>query len=333
MELSEIRVGTSFSDVHALVDSIVIAVSKAGKPYADILLKSGNTNLKCKKWSFNTEKYADIIVAGKVVKVSGEAQAYQGELQAILTTVEASDRIPDDFARRTKYDIEKIYQEIRSIIDSFSHDLLKYVASKLLIKYKKEFCSAPAAIGLHQAWFGGLIEHTYNMLCIADAITDVYVNKYGVTKINKDRVLFGIILHDFGKIFEYDSSTPSFKMKPEGVLLNHIMRGAILVQKLADEWYYGSDSDDFTVVAKPSTMNIKEFERERDILTHLIVTHHGKKEFGAPQSPACLEALIIHHVDMLDSHIIPAIELVEGKEGAVEGFSERCKMEKIQYLQ
>jgi len=244
MELSEIKAGTLFYDIHALVESKSTNTTKTGKLYADVTLKDGKCALKCKKWSYNADKYDGILSPGKTVKVAGEASLYLGDLQATLTAVEASDRSPDEFARRTKFDVEKLFMDIMAIVNSFQEELPKYIASELLTKYKKEFQTCPAALGVHQAWIGGLIEHTYNMLSMAMPIVHYYQKVYGVTGFSQDKVLFGIIMHDFGKIFEYDSSSPAFKMRPEGVLLNHIMRGSLLINETANKWIYKQFGDD-----------------------------------------------------------------------------------------
>lgn len=328
MELSEIKSGTLFYDIHAVVDQKSTNTTKTGKLYADITLKAGNCSLKCKKWSYNAEKYDGLLAPGKTVKVAGEASLYLGELQATLNTVESSERSPDEFARRTKFDVEAIYVKILAIVNSFQEDLPKYIAKELLTKYKKEFQTCPAALGVHQAWFGGLIEHTYNMLNLALPIINYYQNEYGIKSFSRDKVLFGVVMHDFGKIFEYDCSSPAFKMRPEGVLLNHIMRGSLLIHDTANYWY------EKVVPPHPGGILVRnEFERERDILVHLIASHHGKHEFGSPQLPSCLEAVLLHYIDMIDSHMMPAVELVEGKPGQIDGFSERCRIEKAQYIQ
>ena len=323
MKLSEIKNNQMFYDVHALVTKMTIATTRTGKDYADVVLRDGNTILPCKKWNFNTLKYGHILNVGAVVKVSGKCDTYQGALQGNLETIEASDKSPEDFTQSTRFSIDEMYSDIMKILESFTEVLPKYIAHTLLTKYKTEFCRSPAALGVHQAWVGGLLEHTHNMLSLALPIVGLYQSKYGHHVVSRDKVLFGVIMHDFGKIFEYDSSGAAFKMKAGGILANHIVKCPIIIHETAMEWYASGFSK-----TMPSDFN---FEFELDQLIHLIVTHHGKQEHGSPVVPATLEAVLLHHIDLVDSKFMTAFEHAQGKSGEIEGFSARTH--KVQYLQ
>jgi 3'-5' exoribonuclease len=325
MEISDVKDGTLFYDLHALVVKKTLGVTKTGKDFADILLRSGNDVLKCKKWNYNTAKYDDLLTVGNVVKVSGEASLYQDEIQGKLETIEPSDKSPEDFARRTRFDVDKLYSDIMLIIDSFTEVLPQYVAFNLLTTYKTEFCRAPAAKGVHQPWLGGLLEHTHSMLSLALPIINHYQAKYGLRYFSRDLILCGVVIHDLGKIFEYDTSTPAFKLTPNGLLANHIVRGSILVHEAAEAWYRSE-------VEKNKTPDKLIFERARDHLIHLVASHHGTHEWGSPVLPSTLEAIILHQLDKLDSSFMHALDLVENKEGEIAGFSERSWIEKVQFL-
>lgn len=325
MDLADIKAGLAFIDVHALVIQKSTGTTKTGKIYADVTLRDGNFTLKCKKWSYNAEKYDEILASGKVVKISGTADLYNNELQGTITLADASDRSPNDFARKSRFDSETLFAKIIEVIDTFEDPLPKYVASTLLHQYKDDFCRSPAALGLHHSWFGGLLEHTYSMVALASRIGKYYQEQYGMGNFSRDRLLCGIMLHDLGKIFEYDSSTPAFKMTASGVLVNHLVKGPILVYEAATKWY---DNHGRYLEGYPSA----KFEHERDLLVHLIASHHGKIEWGSPVMPSCLEAILIHQIDKIDSSVMHALEFMEGEDGEVEGFSKRCYMEKVQYL-
>jgi len=328
MDLADIRAGMLFSDVHALVVQKTTGVSKTGSPYADITLRAGSSTVKCKKWTYNAEKYDHIAVAGKVVKVGGKASMYQGELQGTIDLLEPSDKDPNDFAKRSRFNSVQLFEKILEVIEGFTDPLPKYVAKTLLTKYKEEFCKSPAARNIHHSWFGGLVEHTFSMLALGSRITRFYTDQYGAL-INRDRLLFGIILHDFGKIFEYDSSTPVFKHTPEGVLVNHIVTGTILVHNLATEWYNQKIESGEVMDEYPRA----RFERDRDILVHMIASHHGKLEWGSPVVPSCLEAVLLHSIDKIDADFMHVLDLLEsGKDGEIEGFTERSRTDKAQYL-
>jgi len=327
MKLADIKTDMLFSDLHALITQKSTGTTKTGSAYADITLGDGNTSIKCKKWTYNADKYDEITAIGKVIKVSGKSSMYNGELQGTLDMIEPSDKSPAEFAKKSRFDSETLYAKLIGVIDGFEDPLPKYIATKLLTQHKEEFCKAPAAIGIHHAWFGGLLEHTYSMVALASRICRFYQDQYGPI-INRDRLLFGVLFHDFGKIFEYDSSTPAFKMKPGGVLMNHIVRCPIIIYQAAAEY-----CNEAMASGGMAYEEYPAFERERDLLIHLIASHHGSLEFGSPVIPSCLEAVLLHQIDMVDCKFMHALDLIEnGKDGVVEGFSERSRTEKAQYL-
>lgn len=321
MELSEIKAGRDFVDVHALVGHKSTATTKTGKAYADITLKDGGTSLKCKKWSYNAEKYDEMLTPGKVVKVTGSAATFNGELQGTIDSLEPSDKAPGDFAQKTRFQVEVLYAKIMEVISGFEDPMLKYVASTLLTKYQEDFCKAPAATGVHHCWFGGLLEHTYSMVALASRITKYYHDQYGSKYFSRDRVLCGVILHDLGKIFEYNSSTPAFKRQPGGVLANHIVRVPILVYNIATEWYNEAlDSGSLVEAEYPWG----KFDRERDHLIHILASHHGTQEWGSPVTPSSMEAVLVHQIDKLDSGFMQVLMALEGEDGDIEGFTKKA---------
>ena len=53
-------------------------------------------------------------------------------------------------------------------------------------------------------------------------------------------------------------------------------------------------------------------------IKHMIASHHGQYEFGAPKLPMTLEALALHHLDNLDARMAGAIQIIQN-EAAIEG--------------
>jgi 3'-5' exoribonuclease len=43
------------------------------------------------------------------------------------------------------------------------------------------------------------------------------------------------------------------------------------------------------------------FTKKREAITHCMLSHHGRKEWGSPVEPATREAFILHAADMLSS--------------------------------
>jgi len=137
------------------------------------------------------------------------------------------------------------------------------------------FKKAPAAYTVHHSYAGGLLEHTLDCLVLAESLTLRY------PKMRKDLLFTGAILHDFGKIFEYDIST-TITMNDRGKLLGHIYMGTAYIGKIAP----------------------KDFDPEKlDELIHLLLSHHGELEFGAPVRPKTIEAVALWMADYASSKV------------------------------
>ncbi|HTZ89136.1 MAG TPA: HD domain-containing protein, partial [Alloacidobacterium sp.] len=133
---------------------------------------------------------------------------------------------------------------------------------------------APAAKSMHHAWLGGLLEHVVSLL----GICDLAAKHYGV---HRDLLLTGVVLHDIGKLQELRWGT-SFDYTVEGQLLGHITIGVGMIEE--------------KMSALPG------FPPElRTLVLHLILSHHGRYEFGSPKLPMIPEALLLHYLDDMDA--------------------------------
>ena len=134
---------------------------------------------------------------------------------------------------------------------------------------------APAAKQLHHAWLGGLLEHVVSLLTLADRVAPHY------PLLDRDLLLTGVLLHDIGKIREL-SWEIGFEYTVEGVLLGHIQIGAALAERAMD--------------------SLPNFPPKlKTLVLHMILSHHGKLEFGSPKLPMIPEALVLNFLDDLDA--------------------------------
>ena len=315
MAIQDLKEGMSVS-MHALVVEKKNAVAKNGKPYADLVVSDKTGKLKCKIWNYTDENV--FIVVGKPVLIDVDVGAYNGELQGTIKTYQASDMDVMQLAKSTRFNVDTMMADIRDVISGFTEPMTKYIAEKVI--KDGGYTQAPAATGVHNAWLGGLLEHTWSMLQLAGPIIEHYSNAYGV-KLSKDKVLFGVICHDALKAYEYDYHNLAFPKTPDGVLVNHIVLVPAIIYSLAHKSILDSKDVDHAV-----------FIRERNHLMHLVASHHGKIEFGSPVVPSTLEAVILHQLDLLDSQFMHALELVEGKEGPIAGFSEKSWVQRTQFM-
>ena len=156
---------------------------------------------------------------------------------------------------------------LRELFEAFWHDE----------KFVNQFIHAPAAKQMHHAYIGGLLEHTLSMALLVDKIAGHYGG------IDRDLLLAGAILHDIGKIreFEYNSK---IDYSDEGRLVNHIVIGIQLIEE------------------KLGVLN--DFPKEHAILLkHMIISHHGSREFGSPEPPKTIEAVLLNYIDEIDSKV------------------------------
>jgi len=323
--ISTLSEGTSVADLPVLVVEKKTATAKNGKAYADLVVRDKSGTLKCKIWNFND--CLDITGAGKVIKISVAISSYNGELQGIIDSFQACDLGAENFAKSTRFKTDEMYSDILEFIDEFTEPMTQSVARWIIMSTGKDFLSSPAATGVHNAWLGGLLEHTWGMLQLAKPIVEHYKNMYGA-KLSIDKVYFGVICHDAFKTEEYDLGNLAFPKTPDGILVNHIVVGPARIYEACNKWWDSNIVD----AAGTSGMPWNDFARERAHLMHLVASHHGQLDWGSPVVPSTLEAVLLHQLDMIDSRFMHALELVEGKEGPIKGFSEKSWTQRTQFM-
>ncbi|HHY59264.1 MAG TPA: CRISPR-associated endonuclease Cas3'', partial [Clostridia bacterium] len=170
---------------------------------------------------------------------------------------------------------EELQQKIAGIANPHLQSLVRQIFGDETLA--EQFRRAPAAKAHHQAYLGGLLEHTLNVVKLAEQIAAAYEG------VDRDLLLTGALLHDIGKIYEYRYDV-FIDYTDAGRLLGHIVIGAGLVQERL------RDLPDF-----PETLKLK--------VLHMIVSHHGRYEWQSPKRPKFLEAAILHQADYLDAEV------------------------------
>jgi 3'-5' exoribonuclease len=204
--------------------------------------------------------------------------------KATTSEVDKADLLPS-----TTYDVADLWRQLLSFVDSLTNRDLKLLLTTLLAEpdLAQAYREAPAARQLHHAWLGGLLEHVISLLTLADRVAPHY------PILDRDLLLTGVILHDIGKVREL-SWEIGFEYTVEGTLLGHIQMGMALVEKTID--------------------SLPNFPPKlKTLILHMILSHHGKLEFGSPKLPMIPEALVLNFLDDLDA-----------KMQAVQGEFEKC---------
>jgi 3'-5' exoribonuclease len=278
--IADIKAGDWVDDIFVLSEKI-LSQKRDGDNFLNVTLSDKTGTLKGVVWD-NVDQIADGITSGDFAHVNGSVSDYKGALQVVIKKMDpySPDRIdPSDFLPQTSRDIERMFKRLLKRADSITTDYLKALIDAFFNdkEFVDKFKTAPAAKKMHHAYIGGLLEHTLSMSSLADKIAGHYGG------VNRDLLLSGAILHDIGKIeeFEYQSK---IDYSDKGRLLNHIVIGI----KMVDDKLSG----------------INNFpEDQMLLLKHMIVSHHGTREFGSPEPPKTIEAILLNYIDEIDSKV------------------------------
>ncbi|MGM0365977.1 MAG: 3'-5' exoribonuclease YhaM family protein [Actinomycetota bacterium] len=277
----DLEVGKPVNSIFA-VSRKMVKKKKNGDDFCLITLQDKGGHIQGVIW---TEVFSRMpeFEEGDFISVKGNVSQYRDSKQL---TVEYLEKIADesaieysDFIRTTGKDIASMFSEIESIIDSVKNRHLRQLLEVFFKerKFARDFCTATAAVQYHHAYRGGLLEHTLSVCRVCDMVAGVYENT------NRDLLIAGALLHDIGKIKEYEVGV-IIKVTDQGKLLGHISMGYSWVLEKIGE--------------------IKGFPDDlRERVLHIIISHHGYKEFGSPKRPKIMEAFIVHHVDYMDAEV------------------------------
>lgn len=258
--------------------------TRGGKPFLKCLLRDATGEIAARQWTFDEAAFEDVSRTG-FVWIAGHTQVYNNQVQLIIEQIKGVEVTAEEITAllpTTTKDINLMWEELSAIMRSLTHPGMQALADAYLNdeKLMSMFRIAPAAMSLHHAWIGGLLEHTLQLLKLAEAMLPLY------PQLNRDIVLTGLFLHDLGKTAEL-SWERGFDYTPDGNLIGHIVRGAIWLQIKAAKAAKDSGKD-----LPPAALRV---------LLHIIISHHGQPEFGAAKIPATPEAIFIAQLDNLDA--------------------------------
>ena len=269
-----------------VITSSFVVVSKQAKPkksgdlYLALTLGDRTGHIDAKMWD-NVNDHINVFDQDDFVKVRGLLNKFNGRFQLTVHKVrslEDSEVDFDDYLPRTTKDIGALWRTLGSFVESFQDQHLKALLHAFMSDPRIEtaYKNAPAAKTLHHAFIGGLLDHVVSLFHLCDLACRNYPEM-----INRDLLLTGAFLHDIGKIHELTFAR-SFAYTTRGQLLGHmIIELEMLHEKVAQ---------------------VPGFPDEyKTLIEHLIISHHGKYEFGSPKMPMFPEALMLHYLDDLDS--------------------------------
>ncbi len=261
------------------ISSVSVRDRKQGGQYLALTLTDKTGSFDARMW----EEFADIVATcaeGCYVKAQGQISKYQGKFQITLQKLRnaaESEVDPADFLPATKYDVAAMWTELRGYVSAFANQDLRRLVFSFLDDEAigAAYRTAPAAKVLHHAWLGGLLEHVVTLVRVCLGTAPFY------PEVDPDLLVTGAVLHDIGKVRELHWKR-SFGYTLEGQMIGHIS----IAQGLLRE----------------KVLELAPFpEKLRILVEHMILSHHGKYEFGSPKLPMTPEALLLSTLDDLEA--------------------------------
>lgn len=259
----------------------VRASRNGGSGYVAVTLGDRTGQTEARIWELEND---GDFASGDIVKVRGQVCRYQDKLQIKIEKIRRASTELDgdvyalgDFVPTTQFDVEAMWVKLVGYVESFTEPHLRALLERILAEpgMARDLREAPAAKAMHHAWIGGLLEHIVSLCDLCDMTSRHY------PEIHRDLLLTGAILHDIGKLEELRWGT-SFGYTTEGQLLGHISIGAGFVER--------------TVAAMPDFPPAL-----RTLVLHMVLSHHGRYEYGSPKLPMTAEAILLNFLDDLDA--------------------------------
>ena len=266
------------------------APHRAGEYFLKLLMRYVSGSVKAILW--DTAQLKEKLQKGDVLFVRGEVGEYYGP-QVVISALRQLD--PEKVNRSffqpvSERDPREMFLELKGIINEEIEQpylkllLLSFFNDKDLAR---RFAQAPAARTIHHNYAGGLLEHTLEVIGICRHLAALYPEQ-----IQLDLLITGAILHDIGKIEEYDPASLSFEFSDRGKLVGHISIGKeMLDQKIRQ------------IPAFPSSLKLE--------LEHMILAHHGSREWGSPEIPKTIHAFTLFYADLVSARLNQFVRLME----------------------
>ena len=264
-------------DQFLLIKEAKKGVTTVGKPFMSLLLQDRSGDIEAKLWDTN-EEHENLYRAQVIVKVGGEIHDYRGKNQLRVKQirparpdegVQISDLLPTSSIPK-----EDLMEALQQYFFQIQNPNISRITRHIIKKHQEHFMIFPAATKNHHDYASGLIDHVVSMLKLSSAICDLYPT------LNRDLLYAGVILHDIGKVIELSGPVGTV-YTVEGNLLGHI---SIMVNEIG-----------------LAATELKIEGEEVMLLQHLVLSHHGKEEWGSPKKPMIQEAEILHYIDNIDA--------------------------------
>lgn len=302
--VNTLKAGDTVDEVFVLAEKN-LSQKKDGNNFLNVTLSDKTGRIKGVVWD-NVEEISLKVSSGNFVHVKANVSEYRDILQLVIKSMVACpvDSVnPDDFLPVTALDVDDLFDRLVKKTESMQNEHLKQLFNAFWNdkEFVRDFKKAPAAKNMHHAYLGGLLVHTVSMVFLAEKIADHYRGG----SIDRELLMAGAILHDIGKLREFEYQY-KIDYSDEGRLLSHIVIGLQMIDEKLDK--------------------IQNFPKKLEILLkHLVVSHHGTREFGSPEVPKTIEAFLLNYVDEIDSKVNGIRDFIS-QEDSVENWTSYHKL-------
>ncbi|NIQ87795.1 MAG: HD domain-containing protein [Deltaproteobacteria bacterium] len=278
-------------DSSFLVKAKTLGKTRSGNPFLRIRLGDQTGETEGRIWERALE-FDQGFSVNDVVRVRARVERYQDKLQLNISDIERIDPEEVDptlFLPKSPHDVSELWQQFEDLAGQVKNRHLQRLLQSFLLDrtFVEQMKQAPAAKSMHHAYLGGLLEHTVSVTRLMGRICDHY------PRLDRDLLITAAILHDIGKLEEF-SYQMHLDYTDAGRLLGHVVLGVQRVQEKIDK-----------LEGFPPTLSLT--------LQHLMVSHHGEYEFGAPKRPKTLEAFALHYADDLDAKMNHLASLLDNE--------------------
>lgn len=291
--LKDLRIGDE-AETQALVLEVnrtaFSSPHRAGEYFLRLTLGDVSGRVKAVMWDPPTGGSA--VQQDDVVFVRGSVSDYHGP-QVVINDLRKLD--PEKVNRAffqavSERDITEMMSELKGVIE---HEVKNKHLKALLEaffsdeEFAKLYAEAPAARTIHHNCVGGLLEHTLEVIAVSRNLAKLYPRQ-----IDTALLLTGAILHDIGKIEEYRQDSISFDFTDRGKLIGHISIGKEMLSARL------GGLPDF-----PDELKME--------LEHMLLSHHGQREWGSPEVPKTVHAFALFHADLVSARMNQFIKVME----------------------
>lgn len=273
---------TGMSEGFCIIKSVEKKLTAKNQPYLDLMIMDSEGEMSAKLWFYDEAKYGTY-KPNMLIKVRGVIDLWNEKEQLKIENIRKATQEDNvdiaNFVPCSPYSGEWMFGEITEIVNNFEDEDLKRLVLRIINDNKENMLIWPAAVKLHHAMRGGLLYHTLSIVRMSQKMCEIY------PFVDRELLLSGAILHDIAKIGELEVEETGIAngYSTDGMLLGHIVKGILTIEKAADE------------LKTPHELMV--------LLEHMILSHHGEPDFGSPIRPMFIEAEILSTLDELDAKI------------------------------